>query len=59
MRGLNIYRLMLRSWLWMLYRENTSRHLVELSSIHSKTVRRTMMCTKNLWSSCLSGLDCL
>ena len=30
MKGLNIYRLMLRSWLRMLYREKTSHDLVEV-----------------------------
>ncbi len=48
MRGLNIYRLMLRSWLWTLYSRITGCYLSKVSSMHSKKVGRRGLRTKSL-----------
>ena len=45
MRGLSISRLMLKSWLRMLYRENIGFHQLEVSSIRSDEARSIVMCT--------------
>ena len=53
MRGPSISRLMLRSWLRMLYSKTNGRHLSEVSSMHSKKAGRRGLHTKSLLTKLL------